>query len=217
MGFFSSFFDFILHIDKHLADASLQYGLAMYAILFAIVFAETGLVVAAFLPGDSLLFAAGSICALGALDITLMTTLLFVAAAIGDAVNYTLGAKFGHVVFTRKSRFLKPEYLEKTHSFYEKYGAKTIVIARFVPIVRTFAPFAAGMGNMSYRVFFVYNVIGAAAWTLSLTLAGYFFGQISIVKNNFSVVIFAIIALSLLPPVFEAISARRKKHISTTQ
>ncbi len=217
MDFFSSFFDYILHIDKHLADASLQYGLAMYAILFAIVFAETGLVVAAFLPGDSLLFAAGSLCALGTLDITVMIALLFVAAVIGDALNYTIGAKLGHALFTRKSRFLKPEYLDRTHNFYEKYGAKTIVIARFVPIVRTFAPFAAGMSNMTYRVFFAYNVIGAAIWTLSLTLAGYFFGQIPIIKNNFSLVIFAIIVLSLMPPVFEAVSIRRKKRASTTQ
>lgn len=211
MEFLSSILDFIIHIDKHLAEASAQYGTAMYAILFAIIFAETGLVVTPFLPGDSLLFAAGSLCALGNMNVVVMMLLLIVAAVAGDALNYTVGAKIGHSLFTSKSRILKPEYLEKTHKFYEKYGAKTIVIARFVPIVRTFAPFVAGMGSMTYRTFLLYNIVGALLWVISLTLAGYYFGLHPIVKNNFSLVIFAIIFLSLLPPVFELISAHRKQ------
>lgn len=215
MEFLSSSLDFILHIDKHLAEASAQYGTMMYVILFAIVFAETGLVITPFLPGDSLLFAAGSLCALGTLDITSMIILLIVAAVIGDALNYSIGSRFGHLLFTKKSRWLKPEYLEKTHNFYEKYGAKTIVIARFVPIVRTFAPFVAGMGSMTYRTFFTYNLIGAALWVVALTLAGYFFGLHPFIKNNFSLVILVIIFLSLLPPVFEIISARRKRSAAS--
>ncbi len=212
MNVFSSFIDIILHLDKHLADVSAQYGPLLYFILFFIVFAETGLVITPFLPGDSLLFAAGSLCALGSLDISLMIILLLVAAIAGDALNYTIGAKLGTALFTKQSRFLKPEYLKKTHEFYEKYGAKTIVIARFVPIVRTFAPFVAGMGNMTYRIFFMYNAIGAVIWVLSLSLTGFFFGQIPFIKNNFSFVIFAIIGLSLLPPAIEIISARCKQH-----
>lgn len=199
---------FILKIDVHLVEITAQYGVWSYAILFLIVFAETGLVVTPFLPGDSLLFAAGALSALGTLNIWVMMALLFVAAVLGDAVNYHIGRAMGPKVLSGRYRFLKKEYLEKTQGFYDKYGVKTIVIARFVPIVRTFAPFMAGVGNMNYARFFTYNVIGAAMWVLICCLAGYFFGNMPFVKKNFGLVVLGIIFISVLPMAVEIIRAK---------
>lgn len=203
-------FDFIRHIDKHLAEIMMQYGTLTYVILFAIVFCETGLVVTPFLPGDSLLFAAGALAPIGGLNIIILAVILFIAAVLGDSVNYAVGKYIGPKVFEKKdSKIFRKEYLEKTQYFYDKYGAKTIVIARFVPIVRTFAPFLAGVGNMNYPKFITYNIGGALLWVGLLLFSGYFFGGMPIVKNNFSLVIFAIIILSILPAVIEIIRARR--------
>lgn len=204
--------DFVLHIDTHLAALSAEYGTWIYAILFLIVFCETGLVVTPFLPGDSLLFAAGAVAALGGMNVHLMVVLLLAAAVIGDAVNFAVGKYFGSKLFSKPdSRLFKREYLDKTHAFYEKYGGKTIILARFVPIVRTFAPFVAGMGNMNYARFIRYNIIGAVLWVCSLSYAGYFFGSLPAVKNNFGTVVLLIIALSLLPILTEWLKARRNK------
>lgn len=201
--------DFILHIDQHLDVLLQQYGLWSYLVLFIIVFCETGLVVTPLLPGDSLLFAAGAMAGRGSLDVHILALTLFVAAVLGDAVNYSIGKYIGPKVFERKdSKIFKPQYLQKTQAFYEKYGAKTIVIARFVPIVRTFAPFLAGVGNMNYSRFGAYNITGAALWVGSLTYAGYLFGELPVVKNNFGLVVIAIIVLSILPAVIEVLRAR---------
>lgn len=199
---------FILKIDVHLVEITAQYGVWSYAILFLIVFAETGLVVTPFLPGDSLLFAAGALSALGTLNIWVMMALLFVAAVLGDAVNYHIGKAMGPKVLSGRYRFLKKEYLDKTQAFYDKYGVKTIVIARFVPIVRTFAPFMAGVGNMNYGRFFTYNIIGAALWVLICCLAGYFFGNMPFVKKNFGLVVLGIIFVSVLPMAIEILRAK---------
>ena len=203
--------DLILHLDKHLADIIQDYGVWTYAILFLIIFVETGVVVLPFLPGDSLLFAAGSLAALpgSPLNVWLMMLLLIVAAVLGDTLNYHIGDYLGPRVFREKSRFLKREHLERTQAFYEKHGAKTIILARFIPIIRTFAPFVAGVGTMSYSKFLSYNVIGAVLWVTLLTLAGYYFGQIPIVQKNFSLVVLVIIALSVLPAVIEFVKSRR--------
>lgn len=198
--------DFILHIDQHLASLSAQYGTWLYAILFLIVFCETGLVVTPFLPGDSLLFAAGAIAAAsdGALNVHFMVAILLVAAIVGDAVNFAIGKYFGEKLFANPdSRIFKQAYLDKTHAFYAKYGGKTIILARFVPIVRTFAPFVAGMGKMDYSQFLRYNIIGAFAWVLSLTYLGYAFGNMPIVKDNFGMVVLGIIFVSVLPMAIE--------------
>ncbi len=204
--------DFILHIDVHLAELVAQYGTWVYAILFLIIFCETGLVVTPFLPGDSLLFVAGALSALDTNDINvhLMVLLLLFAAILGDAVNYSIGRIFGEKLFSNpNSRIFKREYLDKTHAFYEKHGGKAIILARFVPIVRTFAPFVAGMGKMSYRHFAFYNVTGAIAWVLLFTYAGYFFGDLDIVQKNLKLLIVAIIVISILPGVIEVIRHRR--------
>lgn len=203
--------DIVLHLNDHLRELVDQHGTTTYWILFAIVFAETGLVVTPFLPGDSLLFAAGSIAALGSENFQVwpICILLTLAAIIGDTVNYWIGKKIGSKVFATESRWIKREHLEKTHAFYEKYGAKTIVLARFVPIVRTLAPFVAGVGTMNYRTFITYNVVGGIVWVFSLTWAGYFFGNMEIVKKNFSTVILAIIVISILPLVIEWWKAKR--------
>ena len=202
--------DFILHIDCHLAELSLQYGVWIYVILFLIVFCETGLVVTPFLPGDSLLFAAGGIAAVGGMNIHLMVALLIAAAILGDATNFTIGKYFGARLFSNSdSKIFRQSHLAKTHAFYEKYGGKTIIIARFVPIVRTFAPFVAGMGSMHYGTFIRYNIIGAVLWVLSFSYAGYFFANIPVVKNNLALVMVAIIVISILPGVIEVIRARR--------
>ena len=206
--------DFILHIDRHLHQLASEYGLWVYGIVFLIVFCETGLVVLPLLPGDSLLFAAGSLASLP--DSQLSPHLLFlglsIAAILGDTLNYWIGKKIGPKVFSSKeSRFFKREYLDKTHAFYLKYGAKTIVIARFIPIIRTFAPFVAGVGKMPYRTFIFYNIIGAVIWVGSFVYAGFYFGQLPFVQTNFKLIILAIIILSIMPPVIEYLKHRFKK------
>lgn len=209
-GYLAHAFDVLLHLDKYLGGVIQDYGAWTYLILFLIVFCETGLVITPILPGDSLLFAIGVFCGLGSLDIYLALGLLSAAAILGDTVNYAVGDYIGPKVFHyENSRIFKKEYLQKTHAFYEKYGGKTIIIARFVPIVRTFAPFVAGVGAMTYGKFLAYNVIGGLLWVFSLTLAGYFFGSIPIVKNNFTTVILAIIFISILPGVIEYLRHRR--------
>lgn len=206
---FASLIDFVLHIDQHLIELTQTYGLWIYAILFLIVFCETGLVVTPFLPGDSLLFAAGAVAALGGMNVHIAAALLLAAAVIGDAVNFAIGKYFGEKLFAKPdSRVFKREYLDKTHAFYEKYGGKTIILARFVPIVRTFAPFVAGMGNMHYGRFIRYNIIGALMWVGLLTYAGYFFGELPVVKNNFGLVVIGIIVVSVLPMVVEIAKAK---------
>ena len=207
----STIIDFILHIDQHLAALSAEYGVWIYAILFLIIFCETSLVVTPFLPGDSLLFAAGGIAALGEMNIHLMVALLLVAAILGDAVNFAIGKYFGARLFANPdSKIFRRAYLDKTHAFYEKHGGKTIIIARFVPIVRTFAPFVAGMGNMHYGRFIRYNIIGAILWVVLFSYAGYFFANIPLVKNNLALVLAAIIVISVLPGVIEVVRARRE-------
>ena len=206
----STIIDFILHIDQHLVALSAEYGVWIYAILFLIIFCETGLVVMPFLLGDSLLFAAGGIAALGEMNIHLMVALLLVAAILGDAVNFAIGKYFGARLFANPdSKIFRRAYLDKTHAFYEKHGGKTIIIARFVPIVRTFAPFVAGMGNMHYGRFIRYNIIGAILWVVLFSYAGYFFANIPLVKNNLALVLAAIIVISVLPGVVEVVRARR--------
>ncbi len=204
MELLKTLIDIFLHIDRHLSEIIQHYGLWTYLIMFTIIFLETGLVVTPFLPGDSLLFAAGTFAALGALDMMWLFVLLSIAAITGDTVNYWIGAYVGPKVFHKEEvRFLNKEYLDRTHQFYEKYGGKTIIIARFIPIIRTFAPFVAGIGSMTYWRFISYNVIGGVAWIVICTLAGYFFGNLPIVKENFSLVILAIIIISILPGIVE--------------
>ena len=208
MELIKSLFDLFLHLDKHLNEVIRDYGLWTYLILFLIIFCETGLVVTPILPGDSLLFAAGALAATegSPLNIGLLYILLSVAAILGDTVNYWIGAKLGPKVFTQeKSRFFKKEHLERTQKFYDKYGGKTIIIARFIPIVRTFAPFVAGIGTMNYLKFIVYNIVGGVLWVTICLFLGYFFGNIPIVKKNFSLVILAIVFISLLPAIIEII------------
>ncbi|WP_034618688.1 DedA family protein [Chitinibacter tainanensis] len=198
------FIDIFLHLDVYLAQLAQQYGPWIYAILFAVIFCETGLVVTPFLPGDSLLFVAGMLAGTGAMNIHFMVVLLFIAAVLGDALNYTIGRYFGHKLFARpNSKIFRQEYLHKTHEFFEKYGGKTIIIARFVPIVRTFAPFVAGMAEMTYRKFFAYNVIGAALWVGSLSYAGYLLGSIQFIQKNLTIIILGIIFISILPGLIE--------------
>ena len=209
----SSFVDLFLHLDQHLDLIISEYGVWTYLILFVIIFCETGLVVTPFLPGDSLVFAATALATRGGLRIEILIPLLLVAAVLGDAVNYSIGAYLGPKVFENKnSKIFKPQYLEKTHHFYEKYGGKTIVIARFVPIVRTFAPFVAGVGQMSYPRFAFYNVTGAVLWVCGIGTVGYLFGNLEIVKNNFSIVIMLIIFISITPGIWEMIKARRQSR-----
>ena len=205
--------ELFLKLDKHLEKLTADYGGWTYAILFTIVFCETGLVVTPFLPGDSLLFAAGAIASLGTLDIGLLLVLLTVAAVLGDTVNYHLGKYLGPKVLRgEKSWLFNRKHLDRTHAFFERYGGKTIIIARFVPIVRTFAPFIAGVGSMSYRRFLAYNVIGGVIWVVGFTLAGYWFGQWPAVKRNFGLVIIGIIVISVLPAVFEFFRAKAESR-----
>ena len=211
MDLLRSFIDVFLHLDVHLSEIISDYGVWTHLILFLIVFAETGLVVTPFLPGDSLLFAAGTFAALGSLDLWLLIVLLVTAAILGDTVNYWVGAWIGPRAFSGNMRFLRKDYLDRTHAFYEKHGGKTIILARFVPIIRTFAPFVAGVGAMSYPKFIMYNVAGAILWVGLFVPAGYFFGNIPAVRKNFTLVILAIIALSVLPIAIEAIKARRSR------
>lgn len=204
MGFIAYILDVFLHVDKHLNIVIQNFGNWLYLLLFLTVFAETGLVVTPFLPGDSLLFAAGAFAAAGALKFAGVFLVLAAAAIVGDSVNYAVGKILGErIVHSSNHRFFKKEYLERTHRFYEKYGGKTIVLARFVPVVRTFAPFVAGLGNMSYLYFFVYNVSGALLWVSIFVGGGYYFGNAAVVKENFSLVIYAIVFISVLPGLIE--------------
>lgn len=203
MEFIISALDVVLHLERYLDIWALQYGVWMYAILFAIIFAETGLVITPFLPGDSLLFAVGAIAARGVLSLPVILIGLSVAAIIGDALNYSVGRFFGDFVTRKFSRIVKPQYIEKTHEFYEKYGTKTIVLARFVPIVRTIAPFVAGIAKMRYRDFGLYNVVGGIFWIVSMTMAGYAFGNLEFIRKNFSLVVIGIVFISVLPMVYE--------------
>ena len=203
-----SLIDLFLHLDVHLSAIITQYGVWTYGLLFAVIFIETGLVVTPFLPGDSLLFAAGTFAALGSLNIWLLFGLLAVAAVLGDTVNYWIGHFIGERAYNIK--WIKREYLERTQHFFDKYGRKTIFLARFVPIVRTFAPFVAGIGQMSYPAFISYNIFGGIIWVALFTFAGYFFGNIPFIRHNFSLVVLAIVLISVVPMVVEAVKAQRE-------
>ncbi len=203
MEFLQYLIDLFLHLDKHLQEIISHYGTLTYLILFVVIFAETGFVFTPFLPGDSLLFAAGTFAALGSLNVHLLFLLLAVAAVAGNTTNYWIGKFLGAKLFERNSRFLNKDYLDKTHKFYEKHGGKTIIITRFVPIIRTFAPFVAGMGAMTYSKFSVYTIAGGVLWCASFIYGGYFFGNLPIVKNNYSIVVIAIIFISILPAIIE--------------
>jgi membrane-associated protein len=211
MDIFSNMIDFILHIDAYLAQIISTYGAWTYAILFTIIFIETGLVIFPFLPGDSLLFAAGTFAALGALNIWFLLGLLMFAAVLGDTVNYSIGHYLGDRAYNIK--WIKKEYLDKTHAFFEKHGGKAIFLARFVPIVRTFAPFVAGIGKMDYSYFITYNLVGGVTWVALFTLLGYFFGNLEFVQKNFELVIIAIILISVVPMGYEWLKARHEKKV----
>jgi membrane-associated protein len=202
--------DIFVHLDVHLSELIAMFGPMTYVILFLVIFCETGLVVTPFLPGDSLLFVVGAFAAKGDFDVALIFALLSVAAVAGNMVNYHIGRYLGPKVFKGEMRFLKKEYLDRTHAFYERHGAKTIVIARFLPIIRTFAPFVAGIGKMEYKRFVVYNLIGCMAWLGVFILGGYFFGNLPVVKKNLTMVIFAIIIISIVPSVIEVIRQHRQ-------
>jgi len=218
MDFLPNVIEIVLHLDKHLFDLCTTYGAWVYAILFLVIFCETGLVVTPFLPGDSLLFAVGSLAAINALDFTTSVVLLILAAVLGDTVNYWIGDFVGPKVFHQEnSRFLNKEYLIRTHQFYEKHGGKTIIIARFLPIIRTFAPFVAGIGSMTYRRFLLFNVVGGMLWVFLFVPAGYFFGSVPIVKNNFSLVIIALILIPGIPTVVEVIRMQLKRRKARSQ
>jgi membrane-associated protein len=210
MELVSLFIDIMLHLDDYLVQLIQDYGAWIYVILFLVIFAETGLVVTPFLPGDSLLFVAGTLAAAGGMDIGLLILLLCIAAILGDSVNYAIGSRIGERL-VRDGRLVKPEHIDRTHAFFEKYGGKTIVIARFVPIVRTFAPFVAGLGKMSYPRFLAFNVSGGILWVVSLTLAGYYFGNLPVVKDNLSLVVIGIIIASIMPAVIEYVRHRRAR------
>ncbi len=212
MELIAQFWDLFMHIDQHLKVLVESYGAWLYLILIVIVFCETGLVVTPFLPGDSLLFAAGALAAMGLLNIWILLSTLLIAAIVGDAVNYRIGRKIGVKPFKEDARIFKLKYLHKTEEFYEKHGGKTIIIARFVPIVRTFAPFIAGASSMNYRRFFHFNVIGALLWTISMLGGGYLLGQLPWVSENFSLIALMIIFISLLPILFELLKSRLAKR-----
>jgi len=219
MEILSQILDFFLHLDQYLAQIVQDYGNLTYFILFMIIFIETGVVFMPFLPGDSLLFAAGMLAAQypESLNVWLIIVLLIIAAILGDTCNYLIGKFFGEKALKVKifgKTFVKPEYIEKTHDFYEKYGAMTIIVARFVPIVRTLAPFVGGVGHMNYRTFLIYNVVGALLWVIGLTLAGYYLGQIPLIKNNFETVVFIIIGLSILPMIVQYFKAKMNQGAS---
>ena len=212
--------DFVLHIDAHLAEIINTYGLWTYAVLFMIIFAETGLVILPLLPGDSLLFAAGALAALpeSGLNVHLMAGLLFIAAVLGDTLNYWIGSKLGPAVFRREdSIWLRKKHLERAHAFFEKYGGRAIILARFVPIVRTFVPFVAGVGSMTYRRFLAFNLIGGFVWIYAFVYLGFFFGNLPVVKKNFGLVILAIIVVSILPIAIEAARAWRTQRAQRLQ
>lgn len=211
MDYINFVIDFIINIDKHLVTILQSFGGWSYLIMFLIIFAETGLVIMPFLPGDSLLFVIGALSVKGGFNIWIIYPLLVVAAILGDTVNYYIGHKIGRKAFQSKYvPFINQDHLDKTEAFYEKHGPRTIIIARFIPIIRTFAPFVAGIGKMNYREFITYNVAGGVAWVTLFTFLGYFFGNISAVKENFTLVIFGIIILSVLPPVYEWYVTRKE-------
>lgn len=217
MGIIKDFIDFVLHLDVRLPQLVNDIGVWTYLIMFALIFCETGLVVVPFLPGDSVIFVIGVLSHDGKLNLFAMMIVLMAAAIIGDTVNYHIGKAFGHRLFKNPdAKLFKKKYLDKTHDFYEKHGGKTIIIARFVPIIRTFAPFVAGMGSMSYVKFISFNVIGGIAWVILFLFAGFFFGSISFVKNNFTFVIFAIIFISLLPAVITYLNSKRTVKLNKT-
>ncbi|MDP2736998.1 MAG: DedA family protein [bacterium] len=211
MEIFADIFDFIIHIDVHLGEIIAHYGTLSYAILFSIIFAETGLIFTPFLPGDSLLFAAGAFSAIGSFNIIILLSLLWTAAFLGDTVNYWLGYYFGQKIINNPKIPINQEHIDKTQKFYDKHGGKTIFLARFVPIIRTFAPFVAGIGKMDYKKFVYYNAAGGFVWVFGFTLLGYFFGNIPAVKENFSIAIIAIIVLSVIPILIEIVRARLGK------
>ena len=202
--------DFVLHMDVHLSEIIGNYGAWTYGILFLIIFLETGFVVTPFLPGDSLLFAAGSFAALGDLNPVYLFILLSIAAVIGDTVNYSIGHYIGPRAFSGEIKYLKKEHLDRTSEFYEKHGGKTIILARFIPIIRTFAPFVAGVGAMTYSKFILYNVVGGISWVAIFTFGGFYFGNLPFVRDNFEIVIFTIIFISFIPPVLEFFKARKE-------
>jgi membrane-associated protein len=212
MELLASLFDLVVHLDKHLLAAAQDYGGWVYLLLFLIVFCETGLVVTPFLPGDSLLFVAGTLAGAGAMNVHLLVALLIAAAVTGDSLNYAIGRWIGPRVFRRDdSWFFKRAYVERTHAYFEKYGGRTIVIARFVPIIRTYAPFVAGIGRMDYRQFLLFNVSGAVLWVALISYAGYLFGNVALVQNNLTLVIFGIILLSISPGIIEVLRHRLKR------
>jgi membrane-associated protein len=213
MELITHYINIFLHLDHYLSSIIQQYGFWTHLILFCIIFCETGLVVTPFLPGDSLLFVTGTFAARGELELTVVLASLIVAAIAGDTINYWFGFLVGPKMLERKKiRWVKKEYLDRTHQFYEKYGGKTIILARFIPIIRTFAPFVAGIGTMAYSRFLLYNIMGGIFWVLAMTLLGFFFGNIPIVKKNFSFVIVVVIVISVLPAVIEAFRQRRQTH-----
>lgn len=214
MDFIQTAIDYVLHLDRHVAELVENYGGWALLILFVIIFCETGLVVTPFLPGDSLLFAAGAIAATGSMNVGVLIALLIVAAILGDSTNYWIGSRLGIRVFKEDARVLKTDYLRRTQDFFARYGGKTIVIARFVPIVRTYAPFIAGVAAMPYQTFLTFNVLGAVAWILIFVVAGFLFGAIPVVADNFGLVIIAVILLSLLPVLFEYSKTRRARRAS---
>ncbi|MCX5710489.1 MAG: DedA family protein [Candidatus Omnitrophica bacterium] len=212
MGFIGSIFDFVFHLDQHLDFIIKSFGSWSYLLFFSIIFAETGLVVTPFLPGDSLLFVLGAFCAKGAFSLSVVLLILIGAAIIGDTVNYAIGKFFGEKILLKGARHLiKKEHIEKTHKFYEKHGGKTIILARFIPVIRTFAPFVAGIGKMNYYKFLIYNVTGGILWVALFVFAGFYFGNLELVKNNFSMVIFAIVIISALPVAAELFKHRLHK------
>jgi membrane-associated protein len=213
MEFINGLISFILNIDVHLGEIISQYGALTYGVLFGIIFAETGFVFTPFLPGDSLLFAVGAFAALGSFNIILVALLLWLAAFLGDTANYWIGYFFGEKIIANPKIFIKQEHINKTNNFYEKYGGKTIILARFIPIIRTFAPFVAGIGKMNYKKFIVFNAVGGLLWVSSFTLLGFFFGNIKVVKHNFSLVVLVIIAISVLPVIIEFIKMKFRNKI----
>ena len=211
MELLAFFIDFVLHLDTHLLALTQEYGVWVYGILFLIIFSETGLVVAPFLPGDSLLFVAGALCGMGALQLELLVPLLIVASFSGDNTNYWIGRLLGLRLIQRMNgKFIKREHLDKTHAFYEKHGGKTIIAARFLPIVRTYAPFVAGVGLMRYRLFVLFSALGSVAWISFFAIGGYFFGNIPVIRDNLTVMVLAIIFISILPAIVELIRQRKK-------
>lgn len=211
MNLIKGLIDFILHIDTHLSEIIQSYGLWTYIILFFIVFMETGLVVIPFLPGDSLIFAAGAFAGLGSLNIVTVFIVFALAAVLGDTANYHIGKFLGNKIYEKDYKFLKKEYIDKTNAFYEKHGGKTIIIARFMPIIRTFAPFVAGVGRMHYLKFLSYNLVGGIAWVGLFAFVGFFFGNLPVVRHNFTMIIFAIIFISLLPGIISLLKMKFSK------